>query len=68
MALSEEYIQERYGRLQPSEKVEMMIQDACDTPLIMKAVREYGANRFEQGQRDAISRASYSPGNGDMGG
>jgi hypothetical protein len=68
MTLSEETIEERYGRFTAWERIQAMVQDACDTELIMQAVQRYGSQRYDQGVQDGMSRSSVRPGFGDMGG
>lgn len=65
MSLSAETLKERYGHLQPFEKVKQMIEDMVDTSVIMQAVRTYGAKCYEAGVRDGESR--YQSRHHDMG-
>lgn len=68
MVLSTETIEQRYGKLSLKARIRAMIDDACDTSLIMEEVHRFGNLMFERGQKDASSRAQNRPGDGDMGG
>lgn len=68
MALSEEELNKRYGQFTGIVKIEKMIEDMVDTPIIMKEIRNYAGAAFTKGFDDVVSRSQSRPGFGDMGG